>query len=80
MRKQSNIRVVLSEAQTHEVHQMSLRENRSQSSAISILVAEALENRRKAAKENEELLRAGHTAKISQIVSILRGEAGEAAE
>jgi hypothetical protein len=63
MRKQSNIRVVLSEAQTHEVHQMSLRENRSQSNALSILIGEALAARRSA------------TTEVSRLVRSIRGQA-----
>jgi hypothetical protein len=57
-----NIRINLSDAQGHEIHQMALRENRSQSSAISILVGEALANRRAA------------SASTNRIVQILRGE------
>jgi hypothetical protein len=65
MRKQSNIRVVLSEAQTHELHQMALRENRSQSSPISILVSEALAVRRAA------------SAQTSKLVQMIRGESSD---
>jgi hypothetical protein len=41
-----NIRVSLSEAEGREIHQMALRENRSQTSAISLLLREALNARR----------------------------------
>jgi hypothetical protein len=76
MRKQSgfNIRVKLSDAEGHEIHQMALRENRSQSSAMSLLLREALAARRAAAAEQSELLQAGHSAKISALVSMLKGE------
>jgi hypothetical protein len=50
MRKQSgfNVRVRLSEAEGRQIHEISLRENRSQSSAISILLSESLAARRAA--------------------------------
>jgi hypothetical protein len=70
MRKQSgfNIRVRLSEAEGHEIHQMSLRENRSQSSAISILVAEALSARRAAFADQEQLLREGMEQRLVRLI------------
>jgi hypothetical protein len=80
MRKQSgfNIRVKLSDAEGHEIHNMALRENRSQSSAISLLLREALSARRAAAAEQEELLRVGHAVKLENtLVKILRGESAE---
>jgi hypothetical protein len=63
-----SVRLRVSEALGREIYQMSLRENRSQSSAISILVAEALAARRAAAASNEELLRAGMQQKLVQIM------------
>jgi hypothetical protein len=71
MRKQGfNVRVRLSEAEGHAIHQISLKESRSQSSTISILVAEALAARRAKVADHEELLREGMK---SRLVSILKG-------
>jgi hypothetical protein len=74
MRKQSgfNIRVRLSESEGHEIHSMALRENRSQSSAISLLLREALAARRSAAADTEALLREGIE---SRLVNLIRGVA-----
>jgi hypothetical protein len=47
---------------------MALKENRSQSSAISLLLREALAARRAAAANNEELLRAGIQSKLAKII------------
>jgi hypothetical protein len=69
MRKQGfNVRVRLSEAEGHAIHQISLKESRSQSSTISILVAEALAARRAAAASTEELLREGLKVKIATLI------------
>jgi hypothetical protein len=77
MRKSStdsgfSVRLRVSEALGREIYQMSLRENRSQSSAISILVAEALAARRAAAASTEELLREGMK---SNLVNLIQGVA-----
>jgi hypothetical protein len=69
-----SVRLRVSEALGREIHQMSLRENRSQSSAISILVAEALAARRSAAASTEELLRAGMESKL---VNLIKGVASD---
>jgi hypothetical protein len=63
-----SVRLRVSEALGREIHQMALRENRSQSSAISILVAEALAARRAAAAEQAELLHAGLKVKIATLI------------
>jgi hypothetical protein len=65
MRKQSgfNVRVRLSEVEGREIHTMALRENRSQSSAISLLLREALAARRTVTAETQRLvsvLKAAH--------------------
>ena len=53
---------------------MALRENRSQSSAISILVGEALDARRKSAAENDSLL---HKGMQQRIVNLIKGVADD---
>jgi hypothetical protein len=63
-----SVRLRVSEALGREIHQMSLRENRSQSSAISILVTEALNARRAKSANDEELLRAGMQSKLAKII------------
>jgi hypothetical protein len=67
MRRQSgfNIRIKLSDAQGQEIHQLALRENRSQSATISLLVAQALDARRAAAHQVEQ---------VATLTKILRGE------
>jgi hypothetical protein len=73
MRKQSgfNVRVRLSESEGRQIHETALRENRSQSNAISILLSEALAARRAKAANEAELLREGARAKYA---ALLRGE------
>jgi hypothetical protein len=68
MRREFNVRVRIPEQQGREIHEMALRENRSQSSAISVLVAEALTARRAAAVEEAEIMRVGQTAKLVEII------------
>lgn len=63
-----NVRVRLTEAEGHEIHQITLRENRSQSSAISVLLREALQHRRSAAVENEALLRQGMETRLVNLI------------
>ena len=63
MRKQWSIRLRLPEHQGHQIHTLALKENRSQSSMISILVSEALSARRSA------------TAETSKLVQLIRGAA-----
>jgi hypothetical protein len=58
-----SVRLRVSDALGHEIHQMALRENRSQSSAISILVEEALSARRSATAE---------VAKLSRLATLIR--------
>jgi hypothetical protein len=74
MRKEYSVRVRIPEHQGHEIHQLALRENRSQSSAISILVSEALAARRAAEASTEELLRAGMESKL---VNLIKGVASD---
>jgi hypothetical protein len=62
MRKEWSIRLRLPEYQGQQIHELALRESRSQSSMISILVVEALANRRSA------------SASAQKLVEILRGE------
>jgi hypothetical protein len=61
-----NIRLRLPEHQGRQIHEMALKENRSQSSAISILVTEALAARRSAATQINE---------VSRLVATIRGQA-----
>jgi hypothetical protein len=61
-----SVRLRVSEALGREIHLMSLKENRSQSSAISILVSEALAARRSAASQ---------VAEVSRLVATIKGEA-----
>ena len=68
MRKNVHIRIRLDDAQAHQVHQICLQENRSQSNLVSNLVSEALIARRKAAAENDDLRRAGLESKLVQIL------------
>jgi type II secretory pathway component PulM len=63
-----NIRLRLPEYQGRQIHEMALKENRSQSSAISILVSEALAARRSAASQ---------IAEVSKLVSAIRSEASD---
>jgi hypothetical protein len=63
MRKDFSIRLRLPQHQGQQIHELALRENRSQSSAISILVGEALAARRSASISTQRL------------VAVLRGDA-----
>jgi hypothetical protein len=65
MRKDFNIRLRLSDSQGRQIYEMALRENRSQSSAISILVEEALSARRSATVEVQ---------KLSKLAQTIRGD------
>jgi hypothetical protein len=71
MRKQAsprfNTRVQLSVLEGREIYALTLKENRSQSATVSLLVREALEQRRTA------------SASTAKLVSILRGETAEPA-
>jgi hypothetical protein len=66
-----SVRLRVSDALGREIHQMALRENRSQSSAISILVTEALTARRSAATE---------VTKLSRLAMVIRGDAEPSAQ
>ena len=68
MRKNVHIRIRLDDAQAHQVHQICLVENRSQSSLVSNLVSEALAARRAAAAEQAELLNVGMQSKLVQLI------------
>jgi hypothetical protein len=61
-----SVRLRLPVHQGHEIHAMALRENRSDSSAISILVSEALAARRQAAAQIGE---------VSRLVQAIKGDA-----
>jgi hypothetical protein len=63
-----SVRLRVSEALGREIHLMSLRENRSQSSAISILVSEALAARRAKSADTEQLLREGVESRLVKII------------
>jgi hypothetical protein len=65
MRKEWSIRLRLPEHQGHQIHELALKENRSQSSMISVLVAESLSARRAAAHQVEQ---------VTKLTSLLRGE------
>jgi hypothetical protein len=75
-----NTRVQLSLSEGREVYALALKENRSQSATVSLLLREALASRRQAAVENDELLRAGATARVQQIVEALLKPSAESAE
>jgi hypothetical protein len=65
MRKEWSIRLRLPEHQGRQIHELSLKESRSQSSMISILVAEALTARR------------ATSASTAKLVAAIRGEASD---
>jgi hypothetical protein len=65
MRKEWSIRLRLPEHQGRQIHELALKENRSQSGMISILVAESL------------FARISASASTQKLVSILRGESVE---
>jgi hypothetical protein len=57
-----SVRIRLSDAEGREIHQMALRENRSQSSAISLLLREALSARR------AEKMQAAEVQRLAQLL------------
>jgi hypothetical protein len=63
MRKEFSIRLRLPEHQGRQIHELALKESRSQSSMISILVAESLSARR------------AMTANTQKLVQMIRGQA-----
>ena len=65
MRNEWSIRLRLPEHQGRQIYEMALKENWSQSSAISILVAEALSARRSATAQVQQ---------VSRLTAVLRGE------
>jgi hypothetical protein len=74
MRKEFNVRIRLPQALGHEIHQLSLRGNRSQSATVSWLVTQQLDAMRARAAEQEELLRVGHAVKLeSALLSLIKG-------
>ena len=72
MRKAVHIRIRLDEAEGRHVRDICLKENRSTSATVSLLVAEALAARRQAAAEQAEMLQAVQSAKVQQIIDALR--------
>ena len=68
MRKNVHIRIRLDDAQAHQVHQICLQENRSQSSLVSNLVSEALAARRVKSADEAELLRVGLEQKLKNVI------------
>ena len=74
MRKAVHIRIRLDEAEGRHVRDICLKENRSTSATVSLLVAEALAARRAAAIEQAEILKEGHSARVSKLISALKGE------
>jgi hypothetical protein len=73
MRMSTHIRARLSEAESYEIRQIGLRNNASQSATVALLLAEALFARRARAAEESALLQEGASARISKLVSALRG-------
>jgi hypothetical protein len=67
MRKEFNVRIRLPSHLGDEIHQLSLKENRSQSATVSWLVTRQLEAMR------------ATTASTQKLVSLLRGESSEPA-
>jgi hypothetical protein len=67
MRKEWSIRLRLPEYQGQQIHELSLKESRSQSAMISLLVAEALSARRTTSVSTQRL------------VALLKGETSEPA-
>jgi hypothetical protein len=78
MRKEFNVRIRLPQSLGDEIHRLSLKENRSQSATVSLLVSEALQNRRKAAAEQGEIMRAGHSARVAELITALTTPANRA--
>jgi hypothetical protein len=70
------IRIVATDMVSQQIHAQALKENRTLSAMGQVLLREALDARRSAAAEQNELLQAGHSTKISQLVSMLKGETG----
>jgi hypothetical protein len=63
MRKEFNVRIRLPESQGHEIHAISLKDNRSQSATVSLLVSEAL-----AARRAEK----AQVAEVARLATLLR--------
>jgi hypothetical protein len=80
MRKAVHIRIRLNEAEGHHVREICLKENRSQSATVSLLVSEALAARRAKAAEAAEIAEAGTAAILEhRLTRLLRGEPDAAA-
>jgi hypothetical protein len=65
MRKEFNVRLRVPDHLGSEIHSLALKESRSDSAMISLLVTEALSARRTAAS---------HVNEVSRLASVLRGE------
>jgi hypothetical protein len=65
MRKEWSIRLRLPAHEGEQIHAQDLKESRSQSSMISILVAEALTARRAATAQAQQ---------VNRLTAVLRGE------
>jgi hypothetical protein len=63
-----NTRVQLSLLEGREIYALALKENRSQSATVSLLLREALEARRAASNQVEQ---------VSRLTAVLRGETVE---
>ena len=68
MRKEWSIRLRLPEYQGQQIHELALKESRSQSAMISLLVAEALNARRVT------------TTSTAKLVAMLKGESDATAQ
>jgi hypothetical protein len=78
MRKIYSIRLTVPEHLGHQIHTIALKESRSESATLNLLVTEALAARRTAAAETEELLRVGHSVKLNDALTrLIRGEPSE---
>lgn len=75
--ERKQIRLILDAGTEHQVIDLARREGRSVSAMVNRLVTQQLAAIRSAAVENDELLRAGATAKVQQIVDLLRTPSAE---
>jgi hypothetical protein len=75
--ERKHIRLILDAGTEHQVIDLARREGRSVSAMVNRLVTQQLAARRAEAAKQEELLQAGHDAKVSRIVQLIRGESSD---
>ena len=69
--ERKQIRLILDAGTEHQVIDAARKEGRSVSAMVNRLVNESLSARRSAAAEQAELMQAGHSVKVAQIIEML---------